>query len=1038
MKQKFYYLLLTALLGMTGMNAWAQDYEITCAQDLIDFAEAVNGGETGANAVLANDIDMTGVAWTTPIGDWNTGAVTSAYCGHFDGQGHTISGLTYTTAKNYHGFFGVISTGALIENFTIYGTVANNQTTMGVVGYARDATPTIRNVHSYLNINNSKAGARLGGILGSSVNGTIVVENCTYSGTLDGNDAGGSGNYGGIVGYVNNNANAHLQVTNCLFDGQLINEAETPGTCTFGGIVGYVGASPDVTITNCLSIGTVQSQIYGQFYGAVKHNTCSIINSFYQGDKVNGAANGAVTPTTQEATEVTDAQLASGEIAFKLNGDQSDINWFQVLSRIFIAQDYVVTVNNGTPRDPEHTEVSLTEEGSGKYTFTLPNFVIHTNNSYVGDLEIGDLSHENITITDEGLFSAGGTFDVPDENIPSQMSMFASAFKNIPYELNGKVNNEDKLYATLDIVLTLTGLGKFTVFVEMGDDDFTAAAPLAAEPYPTPYGTSVVYANGKFYCDGVTPKEGSEITYSNTDGSIVDNHVFDNGFCTVCGALKENYMTADADGFFEIGTAAQLKWFAAYVNQKDVAANAKLTADIDLTGVEWTSIGIGSGNAAPGATAYTGTFDGQGKTITGFYAEGAGHLGLFGDVSGATIKDFSISGTLNVTGGYGGGVVAWPINSTIENVYSALVVSVPNSSTHHVGGVVGSARGGNTISGCTFSGSLTVVAGSTDNFAGIAAYITNGDNVINCANYGDVTFSDAGCAAGGIVGYVNAQQAYVQSCLSTGTILFDGEGTAKYGAAILGRTKGYDAAKVTNNYWLEGSANGAAKKDDGTDPLATGSVTAEQLASGEVAYKFGEAWSQFLGTDKVPVPGGVTPVSYIGEAGYATMYDTTSGYELNGDVTAYVATASGNWLVLTEIENVPVGTPVILKGGYYNKIAADLPAINIANDLLGTDVATEADGTQYILALAKPAEAEAEEIGFYKAETGTIIPAGKAYYKSTNGVKAFFFTEDDATGIAVSPLAETEEGATIFNLAGQRISKAQKGINIMNGKKILK
>ncbi len=1034
MKQKFYYLLLTALLGMTGMNAWAQDYEITCAQDLADFATAVNGGEFTANAVLTADIDMSELSEWTAIGDWSTGSGSNAcYKGHFDGQGHTINKFNFTSTHNYYGIFGVISTGALIENFTIHGKMILDHKTGGVVGYTRDATPTIRNIQSDMEIvcSGVTSAQRPGGIVGSAVNGTNVIENCSYSGKLNAGEL--TGNIGGIVGYVNNNAAAIVNITNCLFDGEIQNGTTADGQC--GGIVGYNNAGT-VTIKNCLSIGTIvaSSGNDGMFIGRLNGANTTFTNNYYVGDNVNGTASGKSAKGTAPV-KVTAEQLASGEIAFLLNGDQTEINWFQVLSRIFIAQDYVVTVN-GTPRDPEHTEVSLTEEGSGKYTFTLPNFVIHTNNTFIGDLEIGDLSHENITISNEGTFSEGGTFSVPDENIPSQMSMFASAFKNIPYTLNGKVNNEDKLYATLDAELTLTGLGKFTVFVEMGDDDFTAAAPLAAEPYPTPYGTSVVYANGEFYCDGVTPKEGSEITYSNTDGSIVDNHVFDNGFCTVCGALKENYMTADADGFFEISKAAQLKWFAAYVNQKDVAANAKLTADIDLTGVEWTSIGIGSGNAAPGATAYTGTFDGQGKTITGFYAKGAGHLGLFGDVSGATIKDFSISGTLTVTEGYGGGVVAWPINSTIENVYSALVVSVPNSSTHHVGGVVGSARGGNTISGCTFSGSLTVAEGSTDNFAGIAAYITNGDNVINCANYGDVTFSDAGCAAGGIVGYVNAQQAAIQNCLSTGQITFDGEGTPTYGAAIIGRTKGFSTDYVKNNYWLEGKAYGTIHNNDGTEAMETGSVTYEQLASGEIAYKLGEAWSQLIGTDGVPVPGGVTPVSYIGEAGYATMYDTTSGYELNGDVTAYVATASGNWLVLTEIENVPAGTPVILKGGYYNKIAADLPAINIANDLLGTDVATEADGTMYILALAKPAEAEAEEIGFYKA-TGTI-PAGKAYYKSTSGVKAFFFTEDDATGIAVSPLAETEEGATIFNLAGQRISKAQKGINIMNGKKILK
>ena len=78
---------------------------------------------------------------------------------------------------------------------------------------------------------------------------------------------------------------------------------------------------------------------------------------------------------------------------------------------------------------------------------------------------------------------------------------------------------------------------------------------------------------------------------------------------------------------------------------------------------------------------------------------------------------------------------------------------------------------------------------------------------------------------------------------------------------------------------------------------------------------------------------------------------------------------------------------------------------------------------------------EGETVGFYKAE-GTI-PAGKAYYQSTSGVKAFFFEDDDATGI--KDLNDSNDlNDVIYNLAGQRVQKMQKGINIVNGKKILK
>ncbi len=337
MKRKF-LLSLAIAFGMAG-SVWADltqvngVYQIGTAQDLAAFASLVNQNNTtytSANAVLTADIDMSTLASWTAIGDWNTGNVSSAYKGHFDGQGHAITNFSFTASHNYYGIFGVVSS-CLIENVSVYGTISTNVATMGgVVGYARDNNAIIRNVHSYVNLNNTANGKRVGGILGTSHNGTISVECCTYSGTLDGKDSGGNGNYGGIVGYVYNGSDAHLQVTNCLFDGVIKNTAATPGNCTFGGMVGYVGANiTDMNIKNCLSIGNVASKVTGQFYGAVKATGATIVNCYYKGDNVNGSAS----TVTLNATKLNadDARLISGEVCYALNGDQSDIAWYQTL-----------------------------------------------------------------------------------------------------------------------------------------------------------------------------------------------------------------------------------------------------------------------------------------------------------------------------------------------------------------------------------------------------------------------------------------------------------------------------------------------------------------------------------------------------------------------------------------------------------------------------------------------------------------------------------------------------------------------------------
>ena len=218
---------------------------------------------------------------------------------------------------------------------------------------------------------------------------------------------------------------------------------------------------------------------------------------------------------------------------------------------------------------------------------------------------------------------------------------------------------------------------------------------------------------------------------------------------------------------------------------------------------------------------------------------------------------------------------------------------------------------------------------------------------------------------------------------------------------------------------------------DGTSENSYEGVTT--ATSGELCYKLGDAFRQTLGEDDYPVLDQThAVVSYVGEAGWATFYDDIAGYELGGDVKAYVAVLNNTWLELTEIPNVPADTPVILKGTYYNKTDKDLPAINVANELQGTGFATEADGTMYVLANVE------DKVGFYKATAGTTIPAGKAYYQSTSGVKAFFFAEDNATAIEMVNGQSSMVNGSIFNLAGQRLSKMQKGMNIVNGKKLFR
>jgi hypothetical protein len=294
-------------------------YQLSTPQQLANFAGLVNAGQNEAKAVLNADINLSEVitndSWTS------IGTNDVPFKGEFDGQGFTISGIDYTATGQYNGLFGKLSTGAVVKNFTAEGTMTVSAGVTGravaLIAAAGDGGVLIQNINSKMNYNNQLAGAQIGGVLGGALNGNAtVVDRCTYSGYLYGDDAGGSGNYGGLVGYANNNSACYLTISNCLFDGALINNAENPGNCTFGGMIGYSNGA-NVTIKNVLSIGTVTSPVSAQFFGAVKSTRSSIHNSYYKGEKVNGSAS-TVTLNPQDATEVTDEQLANGEVAVKL------------------------------------------------------------------------------------------------------------------------------------------------------------------------------------------------------------------------------------------------------------------------------------------------------------------------------------------------------------------------------------------------------------------------------------------------------------------------------------------------------------------------------------------------------------------------------------------------------------------------------------------------------------------------------------------------------------------------------------------------
>lgn len=159
-------------------------YTVTSADGLMNVAELVNGGKSDINITLNTDIDLTGKDWT-PIGtDYD-----NSYKGTFDGGGHTITGLTFTTNDEYAGLFGWLNRAGTVKNVVMEGVqITSNQiyggSIGGVVGYSWG---TIENC----SVSGSVSGTvYVGGVVGAQIDGSIT--GCSSSATVKGMvDVGG-------------------------------------------------------------------------------------------------------------------------------------------------------------------------------------------------------------------------------------------------------------------------------------------------------------------------------------------------------------------------------------------------------------------------------------------------------------------------------------------------------------------------------------------------------------------------------------------------------------------------------------------------------------------------------------------------------------------------------------------------------------------------------------------------------------------------------------------------------------------------------
>ena len=240
-------------------------YTVTSADGLMNIAKLVNGGKSDINITLDTDIDLTGKDWT-PIGtDYD-----NSYKGTFDGGGHTITGLTFTTNDEFAGLFGWLNRAGTVKNVVMEGVqITSNQiyggSIGGVVGYSWG---TIENC----SVSGSVSGTvYVGGVVGAQIGGSIT--GCSSSATVK-----GTVDVGGVAGQTNSSAT----LTACYATGNVTIEINPAKNIAGGSLVGMNAGS---SLLACYATGNVtstgSSTGYVHIGGFLGNNYANVMTACY-------------------------------------------------------------------------------------------------------------------------------------------------------------------------------------------------------------------------------------------------------------------------------------------------------------------------------------------------------------------------------------------------------------------------------------------------------------------------------------------------------------------------------------------------------------------------------------------------------------------------------------------------------------------------------------------------------------------------------------------------------------------------------------
>ena len=512
----------------SGKGTEADPYKIDNGAQLAWLADTVNKAASGTKiyAVLTDDIDLGSKAWT-PIGkDFNE------FSGSFDGQGHTVKGLSVSGVADA-GLFGVAKD-ATIKNVVVQGSVSGTSDAAGILAKAKTTACTIENCGNEAVVNSS---GYAGGILGENNTYNLVcnIDSCYNIGTVTSAGSNSSGRAGGIIG----DDGGKTAIENCYNTGAI-----TASSGYAGGIRGRFGSTAGA-ITNCYNTGVVTGSKESQT-GAIAPGSGNVLtNCYYLDTGRDSNTNATALDASGMRTELLDKLGTDNWKTVRgVNNGYPILKWQQDVQDEMAAQKVTLAENAHFEREAYTTddgeESSLptgllkweTMDGAESYTVSLWQAVktwMPLNAEEKAEYDAAETAREKLWLIDDTRIIAHMT----DEQ-HTRLEQLDDAIEEINAVFESGVNlDEDKRQqlwqalsdayaARAEFVIGLAtdaDLGYYDLVLKWVEDipgvtgtQYDLASRFAALPEGIYYASAAVETNGQIACVSLDRAENEVVT----------------------------------------------------------------------------------------------------------------------------------------------------------------------------------------------------------------------------------------------------------------------------------------------------------------------------------------------------------------------------------------------------------------------------------------------------------------------------------------------------------------------------------------------